>query len=311
MKCTTLFKQIYQGRVFWMMFGLSLATVAQIPWSLVGGKKDVVVNSVHPITEDHIMLATESGIFYYEYEAWQTVLEGIPVRELKSCFVDKRYAAVGDGSDKDGIYNIRVTGIGDPGVRYGAFKVARCPRPKTVAFRMLYELYDGVLFAGGNDGMFSGVMQDMSLSALAPVTGGELPEGAQVNTLIWSNGDEYVYTATQGSGGDDPGWLLAGTFADSAWHRLETTPYKERCLAHLSGKRFWIGTDSGAYRLDEFEVPVQTSPRSSAGFGWDEPFPALTVFASFSVDRSDRSALSECTLLMDEFYKKLQETAAM
>jgi hypothetical protein len=101
------------------------------------GLKGEIIHSILPMTsasgQEAIMVGTQRGIWWYEYERWVKIFEGSAVYDMELLPDGRILAIAGNGSDTDGVYLGKVIGIAEPGTIYGFTLKVKCPYPTALA----------------------------------------------------------------------------------------------------------------------------------------------------------------------------------
>jgi hypothetical protein len=204
-------------------------------WKYVG-LKGATVNTMLPLvgfSPDGIMVGTQTGIRNFEYGHWDTAAayttwSGLPVHDIIRIPGERLLAAMGNGSDSDGVYLGKVSAIGEPGTRWRFSLLAKCPLPTALAFSPLDGDCTGKLFLGNAEGVRSGLLCKDTLKQLAVVAGPHDPFGGFCRAMLVSSSDGMLYAGgrnhdrTGGMGGE--AWILRGDASGmSALKKLDAT----------------------------------------------------------------------------------------
>jgi hypothetical protein len=187
-------------------------------WNYVGLKGEAI-NVIFPVigtSPNGIMVGTQTGIWHFEYSWWDHSYSGLPVHDIIKIPGERLLAAMGNGSDSDGVYLGKVVAIGEPGTRWGFSLLVKCPHPTALAFQAIAmdTTCSGRLYVGNAEGVRSGY----------------LCKGADNNlvcdlTIVSSPGHPFGSTCESMIVGSDDGMLCAGGYdqgidlvpASNAW----------------------------------------------------------------------------------------------
>jgi len=217
---------------------LSVRSETSGPWTLFGLEGEAV-NTIAHLSEDFghdaIMAGTDNGIKYYEFgHHWNSLGYGCPVYDIKMIDDNTFVAAAGNGSDSEGIYMGKVTGIGEPGSIWDFRLLIKHSRPTALAVQMLDAEYFGGLaayvLAGNVTGVSKGLLHNDSISALTAITGPENPFGMRCASILYSIQEDVIYAAGHGNylsfseeGTHDTAMLLRGTTELAALKTIDIT----------------------------------------------------------------------------------------
>jgi hypothetical protein len=190
---------------------------ASSSWKYVG-LKDETINSILPMIESSpngIMVGTDKGIWHFEYTWWDHSFSGLPVHDIIKTPDGQLLAAMGNGSDSDGVYIGKVIAIGEPGTRWGFSLLKKCPQPTALAFDPMEGSCIGRLYVGNAEGVRTGLLCNGSVSELTAITG--LPNSMVITSMIIGSDDNMLYVGGRNDLFPQPGpgpieysWLLRG-----------------------------------------------------------------------------------------------------
>jgi hypothetical protein len=218
-------------------------THAASPWTLAGLKNEKINTILHMSNfgGNALMAGTDNGIYWYQEGEWDTVWKGLPVHDLKLLPTGEPIAAVGNGSDSDGIYigyiaAIAKRRVGGDGMNtwWGFALLQKYPMPKAVAFSPLDGRCAGKIYVGNNDGVASGMFCNRTLAVLTKLPWSEQQFTIRCATMINYSVDGRVYIGSnkRAANGtftekEDSSWLLRGTTELTRFKRLDVTSLAE------------------------------------------------------------------------------------
>jgi hypothetical protein len=211
-------------------------------WTYVGLKGETI-NSILPMMEyspNGIMVGTKTGIWHFEYTWWEHSFSGLPVHDIIKIPGERLLAAMGNGSDSDGVYLGKVIAIGEPGTRWGFSLLVKCPHPTALAFQAIAmdTTCLGRLYAGNAEGVRSGYLctdaNHNPVCDLTMVNGPDHPFGHTCTSMIIGTDDRKLYAggyddSISETGVKDPAWLLSGDYASglTALKKMNVTSIME------------------------------------------------------------------------------------
>jgi hypothetical protein len=209
-------------------------------WTYVGLKGETI-NSILPMMEyspNGIMVGTQTGIWNYEYTWWEHSFNKLPVHDILKIPGERLLAAMGNGSDSDGVYLGKVVAIGEPGTRWGFSLLVKCPHPTALAFQAIAmdTTCLGRLYVGNAEGVRSGYLckgADNNLVCdLTLVNCPDHPFGSTCTSMIVGSDDGMLYAGGYNQGINpvpaSNAWLLRGnTTGLTALKKMNVTSIME------------------------------------------------------------------------------------
>ncbi len=221
----------------------SLSSRAAYSWTYVGLKGEAV-NTILPMigySPDGVMVGTHTGIWNYEYARWVKTWSGLPVHAIIRIPNGNFLAAMGNGSDSDGVYLGTLRAIAEPGTLWKFHLLAKCPRPTALAIAPMDGSCICRVYVGNAEGVRTGMLCQDTLKEIALISGPAAPFGNTCKSLVIGTDDGMLYAGgyddnpQEGPGGRDTAWLLRGT-ADklTALKRMNATSIAELPLQSMS-----------------------------------------------------------------------------
>jgi hypothetical protein len=198
---------------------------ASSSWTYVGLKGEII-NAILPMigsSPNGIMVGTNTGIWHFEYTWWDHSYSGLPVHDIIKTSDGQLLAAMGNGSDSDGVYIGKIIAIGEPGTRWGFSLLVKCPQPTSLAFQAILGLdtaCSGRLYVGNAEGVRAGYLCTTGLDnhpscGLTAITGA--PNPFYITSMIIGSDDSMLYAGGRydlfpnpGPGPIEYSWLLRG-----------------------------------------------------------------------------------------------------
>jgi hypothetical protein len=266
-------------------------------WIYVGQKGETI-NCILPMAgtgPNGIMVGTNTGIWQFEYTWWDHSYTGLPVHAIIKISDGQLLAAMGNGSDSDGVYVGKIVAIGEPGERWGFSLLVKCPQPTALAYQAIPGLdtaCSGMLYVGGADGVRAGYLctglDKKPICGLTAMTG--VPNPFYITSMVVGSDDHMLYAGGRidlipiaGPGPAPYSWMLRGNSTGlTALKKMNTTSIVELPAQRGpdDGLIRYIAAatvDSGVQFINNASFMARRPPPVAA-----EPIVAVVAFRTFS-----------------------------